>query len=365
MGEVSGNICCRDFDDEKSFKEFLNHHSLAQTLPISRTQRGGHVFFRTKPEHASEMRARLGKPNGTGAIDINFEGVHQGELRVGVGCYSTVPPSPHDTGKYEWIRPLPASLYDLPEVDLITDEILPFYCFPTLHRDTHTSNTSHSGWEGECPAGLAELLEELKVGPLSLEKALQRTVPTVVGTRNTKIFELARELKAFPSLASHTALALMPILDRWYRWYEMSAPVMQKAKHPMPYDEAFGRFVQAWRNVLHAKGCEEINQARAEAFQGDEPTCAASCRSKEAKWLVRLCAELQRRSGRNPFYLDCRTAGKVIGLSHVAANALLWTLRELKILEVVKPHDYGKHRATEYRYLGDIPERNTACAGRP
>ena len=46
-GPVSGGLVIRDFDDEGVFDAWLELHPiLATELPIARTRRGGHVFFR-------------------------------------------------------------------------------------------------------------------------------------------------------------------------------------------------------------------------------------------------------------------------------------------------------------------------------
>jgi hypothetical protein len=84
-GTTSGNWYCRDFDDLESFQNWCEKDpGLTSRLPIVRTKRGGHVYFRS--EHPLET--------------LFFQ---NGELR-GEGSYNLLPPSTHPSGtQYEWI----------------------------------------------------------------------------------------------------------------------------------------------------------------------------------------------------------------------------------------------------------------------
>ncbi|MBX3451033.1 MAG: bifunctional DNA primase/polymerase [Planctomycetaceae bacterium] len=103
FGAVSGHLGSRDFDGMPSYTAWAAAHlDLALTLPTVKTRRGMHVYFMTLPETVANYRDAIGYPLGVGAIRLN-----DGELRVGSGCYSVVPPSPHPSGiVYEWVVPL-------------------------------------------------------------------------------------------------------------------------------------------------------------------------------------------------------------------------------------------------------------------
>ena len=102
MGEVSGGLGCMDFDDEKAFQQWSTEHTaLADKLPIVKTGRGYHVYFRTTPELVRNFRGVIGKSaKGVGAINLGH-----GELRASDGCYTILPPSIHPNGnRYKWSK---------------------------------------------------------------------------------------------------------------------------------------------------------------------------------------------------------------------------------------------------------------------
>lgn len=101
-GAVSGDLGSRDFDKMESYNVWAEAHpELAETLPTIATPRGRHVHFRADRDDVSKVRLALGKLGGTGAIACG-----DGELRVGRGCYSVLPPSKHPSGAvYRWINP--------------------------------------------------------------------------------------------------------------------------------------------------------------------------------------------------------------------------------------------------------------------
>ena len=97
LGPVSGNLCCRDFDEVEAYRRWAGKYSeWATTLPTSRTARGYHVFF-------------------IGAADLRTVDLGDGELRGG-GGYCLLPPSLHPSGvRYTWLVPLPTG--DIQDID--------------------------------------------------------------------------------------------------------------------------------------------------------------------------------------------------------------------------------------------------------
>ena len=69
--------------------------------------------------------------------------------------------------------------------------------------------------------------------------------------------------------------------------------------------------------------------------------------------LVTLCRELQRHAGDGPFFLGCRTAGRLLDVDHATASRWLFLLKsEGVLLESEKGgKGRGRYRATRYRYV--------------
>lgn len=109
FGDISGGLGSMDFDDVAAYHSWASTFpDTAELLPTVETRRGRHVYFRTHINCVRELRERLGKcPDRIGALQFGY-----GELRLGAGCYSVLPPSTHPTGfEYRWLSepawPLP------------------------------------------------------------------------------------------------------------------------------------------------------------------------------------------------------------------------------------------------------------------
>ena len=94
--------------------------------------------------------------------------------------------------------------------------------------------------------------------------------------------------------------------------------------------------------------------ARANAGEADLPEAAQEYETRQIKLLVRLCRELQRYHGGEPFHLDCRTAGKLLGVDHATAWRWLQLLHHDRIVEKVSVGSQASRRANRYRYLHEV-----------
>ncbi|MBX3450681.1 MAG: bifunctional DNA primase/polymerase [Planctomycetaceae bacterium] len=245
FGEISGNLGSRDFDDAALYRAWAdNYPDLAKTLPTAKTFRGAHVYFATDPRAVAAYRRSIGKPDGNGAIHLG-----DGELRVGVGCYSLVPPSPHPKGgAYRWILPPGETL------PLVTDFVAaglvpPCHREEREHRGRQRITEAMRGTDGvalsDCIQSLLQqkgflasketgAVAERTTGPSDIPadvlRAIDATLPKGPGQRNRHVFEFARALKALPGYRD----ADVKSLDREIRaWHERAKPFIET----QPFEE--------------------------------------------------------------------------------------------------------------------------------
>jgi hypothetical protein len=335
-GEVSGQLVCRDFDGMHVYEAWADkHRSLAMTLPTVATPRPGrHVYMRACVEQIRSIR---------GGSIYDF-GPSNGELRG--GGFTLLPPSirrPH--GVYEWLIPLAD---EIPTVDLEDAGLMPAMQQSELRRtectEGHTLSTLLHGATpclspcncDETPAGGPE--------PYSIEMAVASTLPVRAGERHRRLFDLARELKAIPELVGAGLDRLKPIVRQWH---QAALPTISTKS----FDDSWLDFCESWGAVKFPKGQEPIHMIVAKAIDSDLPPVAADYDSPKIKLLVRLCRELQRYHGAEPFYLDCRTAGKVLEVEHSVAWRWLRLLQHDGVLGLVSTGSQASRKANRYRYL--------------
>jgi hypothetical protein len=325
-GDVSGGLVIRDYDREDAYQQWAGaYKDLAATLPTAQTGRGKHVFFRGPAQYAE---------------------LDDGEYRGDSGHYTLLPPSKHynpdgkPSGKfYRWLNP-PGD--ELPVIaDPVAVGLLPEGC--------NTENTG--GWGGARGvsefSGFSVLHGETLPSVLQderVEQAILRTLPTRPGQRHRKVFELARELKALPHLFDADPASLEPVVRHWHA---LALPVITTK----PFEETFIDFLLGWDKVKFVSGEGPLDVAFARC-RDRVPEVALRYDQLEFRDLVCLCAELQRMAGARPFYLACRSAGRVLGVSHVRAWRWLGLLQVQKVLRLATKGEYETKKASEYYFEG-------------
>jgi hypothetical protein len=333
LGSVSGELACRDFDELAGYERWVkSHKQLAATLPTVATHRGRHVYFR-----GPERFVKLG----------------DGEYRGTVGQYCVLPPSHHPAGTvYRWLIPLPES--ELPHVDPFESGL----CNREDRENTdNTENTAdrvdrenrdNTAYRALLVSSLSSL-SSLSSAPSLLqdiESAIAATLTKTEGQRHRCIFSLARHLKAIPSLYGAKVGELRPIVREWH---QRALPVIATK----PFVDTWADFLPAWKRVKIPAGASPVDIAFKRAMERAPPPSVTELYGQDEPivMLAKLCLELQRIMGDAEFFLDCRTAGRLIGVDHTTAWRYLDVLCADGILLAGPKGSKATGKASRFRFI--------------
>jgi hypothetical protein len=331
-GPVSGGLYCRDFDKPGAYETWRDgHRSVASILPTVQTSRGHHVY------------ARWDQPTKN-------EDFGNGELRMR-NLFTVLPPSVHPSGHvYRWVIHPPTGkevpMIDPAEAGFVESQNSEETCQSDTERTETAEKTekTEANREDRSNVSVLSAFSVLSVSlPQTPEDAIALTLPQIPGTRHRQVFKFARALKAVPGYADQPFLVLRPIVKQWHA----AALSVINSKD---FDETWMDFVNAWKRVQYALGESPMDQLLERVQHMPPPPEAANYDTPAMKLLVALCAELQRQHGQEPFYLDVRTAGRLIGLDHNAAHRRMKMLKSEGLLLEVETG--RQHRATRWRWIG-------------
>jgi hypothetical protein len=173
---------------------------------------------------------------------------------------------------------------------------------------------------------------------------VRRCLVTAQGTTNDKFLSLAIGLKGLPELAGTMGEELEPYIRYWY---EQSLPFMQEKD----WKAVWERWLYLW--VWAEPGHDTVRMAYEAAMQEPLPACAMQYPIQPMRELVGLCRVLQERYAdeRGIWFLACRSAAEVLGISHTLTAKLLRRLVDDGVLEIVE--ESTAFQARRYRYQGD------------
>ena len=313
LGEVSGQLACRDFDDPDVYQQWgKNFPKLSRELPTVKTGRGYHVYFTCKLEKTQKF--------------------DDGELR-GEKSLCVLPPSKHGNGKeYEWIVPLPEGpilTIDPEEAGLCPE--------PVLQKRTEAVRSKPKQSEADLSKPSAIGL----VGKDEIELAISATLPKQPGQRNIQVFQLARAIRGISVLADAAPKKLKPIVRQWHS---------RALKHikTKPFEETWFDFLYGWPRVEIPMRLNLLE----DAMRLGKENCVLEpdYEQESLRDLVALCRGLQGIMGDKPFWLATRTAGRVLSVDHMTAWRWLFLLEQDGWIKTVTKGD--QHKATRFRYLG-------------
>jgi hypothetical protein len=173
-------------------------------------------------------------------------------------------------------------------------------------------------------------------------RAIEDTLPGTSAYRK-RLFALARALKAV--LPDATPEELRPVVAEWHR---RAQPVVTAG-----FTEVWAEFLVGWDRVKVPAGQGAVEAAFRRAQATVPPARAVELYPEpQVRLLVALCRELQRVAGDGPFYLDCRTAGRLVGVHYSTAWRLLAVAFVADgILLAGKKGSQATRDANEYYYV--------------
>lgn len=308
LGEVSSGLACRDFDTMTEYRLWASSNpELGKMLPTVQTAKGRHVYFE-------------------GHIE-GIKHIANGELR-GSGGYCLLPPSVHPDGIiYQWVNPVHNG-----NLLVIEPELTGF--IPNVTERTDENIGEPKEIEGE----------------VSVEKAIDKTLPIIIHTRHRKIFEFARELYSMPEYTEADPKEFRSVVEQWHK---KALPNIETKE----FEETWIDFLKAWPKIKHKIGDEPIAKIFDKAIRLEPPQIAVEKYpdNSNLKLLVSLCRELQRAAGENPFFLDVRTAAKLLNSYPMQISRWFFLLETDGILKVISKGKMTRSGgiATRFKYIAN------------
>jgi hypothetical protein len=324
-GAVSGNLAVLDLDSERRCQWWYQQHpDLAGKLPIVKTKKGLHIYFRAEP---------FCKKNGD-EVDLLSEG----------DC-AILPPS---TNK-EWLMPLNGEIPLLNPFEWGLEQF-------GIKKPCSLQNPKVSDVTERTDENVRELMkterDKFEVIEINekIDKAINKTLPQKFKTRHGKVFAFDRELRSMPEYTDADPNQFRPVVVEWHK---RALPYIETKE----FEETWIDFLKGWYKVRWKIGENPMAQIFERAIQLEPPKIAVEKypNYNKLKILVSLCRELQRAAGETPFFLSVRTAGKLLNVTPMTVSRWFFLLENDGILKVVsKGRMTGTGGvATRFKYLAN------------
>jgi len=192
---------------------------------------------------------------------------------------------------------------------------------------------------------LSQTHNDTPQSPISrdIEKAIAATLPAEGAKWGRKLFAFARNLRGI--LGNADVRTLRSHVMAWHR----------RAFGDKPFDETWTAFLLGWSKIkvpVGAKPALETAFARASA-KPPVPIAVQLYSEGPLVLLAGICRELQALAGDADFYLDCRSAGRLLGLDHTTAWRCLNLLCTHGILIAGTVGSMATRRASRFRFIAE------------
>ncbi|HZU37725.1 MAG TPA: bifunctional DNA primase/polymerase [Gemmataceae bacterium] len=311
----------RDFDTHAAYLAWARQHpDLADCLPTVETRRGFHVHF-TGPQGY-----------------VRHQVLGDGEYIAHCGHYVAMPPSEHPAGgRYRWVIP-PNKRWPAvsdPHAAGLLPPGVPLR--PRLRLASLPPTPAAASVITSCVNPPSE--EDIEA---LIEQAILDTLPTGPSMRHDCVFDYVRRLKAIPGLEDSQET------QQWLaqRWFRSAYPFIgTRAPERTERD-----FLDAWKRCRCPYGMF-LPTIFVAARASPDPSVRGNAR---LGILAAACRHLHELHQGRPFFLSCRDAGELLGVSRQTALKDLQRLEALNCLRMVNKGHYklkGSH-ATEWLFTG-------------
>jgi len=304
LGERSGGLVCRDFDEFDAYSRWVDEQpALAMSLPTAKTTRGMHVYA------FSETPVRL----------VKFG---DGELR-GSGHYTVVPPSIHPSGTpYRWVRQ-PRSL--IPTVSpcqlMLLDQIDSYK--QSLVGHSHISELGEA-----IPPTLADSLM------VTIDEVIKSTLPLAYGQRNGCLFRLAKALRSRMDREAPDGEIELIVRE----WHAMALATIRTKD----WQTSWGDFRRAWTYADPCNGFETYLRAK---FATDAFAVSTGDEKRDAILRVFFIGE-SWHGERQEVFPGVRTVSSITGIPYETARRRIAQLADDGIIICVREADWHTTRKT-------------------
>lgn len=198
----------------------------------------------------------------------------------------------------------------------------------TSHRSIHATEATH---DSAFPASV-----------LTLEDAARLAISKDLG--ENCCWTYARAVKAFEKHTKRPLSSYEAVRSAFSVWWAA-------AKNRLPpgadFEEYQDDFIQCYQKALTPLGENSVENALLIPPRKEDELFFGPKKSK----LIALCRELQRLSGRSPFFLSVRHAARAMGTKdlYTARNALS-ALIHSSVLQIEERGQLAGRKATRYRF---------------
>jgi hypothetical protein len=185
----------------------------------------------------------------------------------------------------------------------------------------------------------------------SVEDCIRLSIPNEPHQNNSALFKFARCIKTLEALEMRefTMIEHVEALDRWH----CEAKSLGVLRVGQSRDEYLMEYFNGYQKVKHLViESPLLHDAWAMAVdpQAYQPDFSSYFTSPNMHRLISWCYHIQHLADKLGiiWFLSCRQAGKYLKITHPAANEMIDTLIQFKILSVVEKSTHVKARRLKY-----------------